>query len=280
MRIMAERLSVLQECDLSEAQARVYLALLDYPGTTASNIAKAAQLPRNRLYEVLEDLSALQLVDVVLEEPRRYRARPISDFLARAAQDLRKKAERLDSRREYLSAAFAPREQVTTDDQERGTTQVLNGRRAVAHEIERLLSEAQNEIVLAGSVGGSLRLASHLLEAAPQRRNVAVELYVPSSAAGVGGWERYEEAAIAPITWVDADRATIIVVADQEEMLRIHPVPDDERTHVGHDFALLTDNLAIIHDEILGLRSLKRTVAAQSPQPAQSDAATSRNPIA
>lgn len=267
MRLMAERMAILQECELSEAQARVYLALLEFPGTTASNLAKCAQVPRNRLYEVIEDLSAHELVDIVLEEPRRYRARSVDAFLDRCAQELRTKADRLESRKTYLTAAFSPRGNLTADDHDRGRTQVLNGRRSVAHEIERLMGEANRELVLAGSSGGALRLASHLLEVRPNERGVAIEFYAPAATAQSGGWETFTEAGIVPVHWIEADRATLVVIADKEEMLRIHPVPDDERIAVGHDFAMLTDNLAIIHDELLGIRSL----AKQSKlQPAKS----------
>ncbi|MFA5861028.1 MAG: helix-turn-helix domain-containing protein [Candidatus Thermoplasmatota archaeon] len=265
MRLLSERLAILQECDLTEGQARVYLALLEYPSGTASSLAKAAQLPRNRLYEVLEELNGMGLVDIVLEEPRRYKAKPIDSFLTRCSNDLRGKMERLESRRAYLVAAFEPREQLTPDDRERGTTQALTGRRAVAEEIDRMIADAQREVVLAGSAGGSLRLAKHLLEARPLSPQLAIEFYAPIKSAENGGWEGFIEAGVCDVTWVNVPRATITVVIDREELLSVHPVPDDERTQSGHDFALLTNNLAMIHDELLGIRNLPRAVT-QQPQ--------------
>lgn len=261
MRLMSERLSMLQECDLTESQSRVYLALIEYPANTASSLAKAAQIPRNRLYEILEELNGLGLVDIILEEPRRYRGRPIDSFLTRCTSELRAKIERLEARRAYLTAAFEPREQLTPDDLERGTTQAVTGRRAVAQEIDRMIGEARREIVLAGSSGGALRLAKHLLEARPLPAGLNVELYAPASSAQNGGWENFLEGGIAEVRWIDVARATIVLVVDQEEMLRIHPLPDDDRTHVGQDFALLTNSLAIIHDELVGIRNLPRSAA-------------------
>lgn len=256
MRLQSERLLTLQECGLTENQARVYLALIDYPGGTASSLAKAAQLPRNRLYETLEELNGIGLVDIVLEEPRRYRARGIDAFITRCTAELKTRIERLEARRPHLVAAFQPREPVATDDHERGTTQVLTGRRAIAQEIERMLSDARREITLAGSAGGSLRLAKHLMDSRPLREGVLVEFYAPIASAENGGWENFVESGVADVTWVDALRATLVVIIDREEMLRIQPLPDDERTHAGQDFALLTNNAAIIHDELLGLRHL------------------------
>lgn len=268
MRLMAERLSILQECDLTESQARVYLALLDYPSGTASSLAKAAQLPRNRLYEILEELNGMGLVDIILEEPRRYRGKPIDAFLTRCVNELRGKIDRLESRRSYLVAAFEPREQLTMDDHERGTTQAITGRRAVAQEIERMIMDARREIVIAGSSGGSLRLARHLLEAGTLPPGLHIELYAPSAAAASGGWETFLESGLAEVRWVDVPRATIVLAIDQEEMLRVHPVPDDDKMHAGQDFALLTNSLAIIHDELHGIRNLPRakgTPAERAP---------------
>lgn len=258
---------MLQECGLTENQARVYLALLDHPGGTVSGLSKAAELPRNRLYEMLEELNAIGLVDIVLDEPRRYRARSIDTFVTRCKTELQTRIEQLEARRPHLIAAFQPRDAVSSEDHERGTTQVLTGRRAVAQEIERMLAEARREIVLAGSVGGSLRLAKHLMEARPLREGVVIEYHVPIASAEQGGWENFVEAGIGEVSWVDAQRATMVVITDREEMLRIHPLPDDERTHVGQDFALLTNNAAIIHDELLGLRHLPRAIRLKGPSP-------------
>ena len=267
MRLQSERISTLQECGLSESQARVFVTLVDYPAGTASSLAKAAQLPRNRLYETLEELNALGLVDIVLEEPRRYRARPIDSYITRCSNELRARIDRLESRRPYLAAAFHPRDPETADDHERGTTQAITGRRAVAEEIDRMLNDARREIVMAGSVGGSLRLAKHLVEARLAAPGLQIELFAPIASAANGGWEGYLEREIARPIWIQAPRATLVVIIDQEEMLRIHPVPDDERTHVGNDFALLTNNLAIIHDELIGIRSLARATPGERVVP-------------
>ncbi|HVM45470.1 MAG TPA: hypothetical protein VM582_06000 [Candidatus Thermoplasmatota archaeon] len=62
--------------------------------------------------------------------------------------------------------------------------------------------------------------------------------------------------------WVALPRATLAIIVDQEEMLRIHPLPDDARMHAGQDFALLTNSLALIHDELQGIRALPRVADA------------------
>lgn len=263
MKLMTERLAILQECGLTDGQARVYLALLEYPSGTASSLAKVAQLPRNRLYEILEELNGLGLVEIILEEPRRYRGKPIGEFLTRCTNELRGKIERIEARRTYLVAAFEPREQLTVDDHERGTTQAIMGRRAVAVEIDRMLADAGREIVLAGSNGGSLRLAKHLMDARPISPNVKIDLFAPKASAASGGWENLMEAGLCDIHWLDVPRATLAVIIDQEEMLRIHPMPDDDRQHSGQDYALLTNNLASIHDELVGLRHLPRSQPAR-----------------
>lgn len=258
MRLLAERISILREYGLTEPQGRVYLALLDETCATATSLARAADLARNRLYDVLEELNALGLVDIGIEEPRRYRARSIETFLARFENDLRARMDRHQERRPFLTAAFEASTAARPGDAERGVMQAVLGRRAVADEIDRMISESKQQIVLAGSTDGSLRLAKHLIEANDLSATLAIELYVPAQSASTGGWETFLEAGIADVRWLDVTRATLVVIADEREMLRIHPLPDDEKLHVGRDHALFTDNLSSIHDELLGLRHLPR----------------------
>ena len=82
MRLTTDRLSLLLEYGLSEYQARVYLALLEFPSLPAGALAKAAQIPRNRLYEVLEELQGMGLVEIILGETRSYRAHPLTVYLS------------------------------------------------------------------------------------------------------------------------------------------------------------------------------------------------------
>src|ERR1051326_4115088 len=108
MRLTTDRLSLLLEYGLSEYQARVYLALLEFPSLPAGALAKAAQIPRNRLYEVLEELQGMGLVEIILGETRSYRAHPLTVYLDRSVADLKERMDRIEAQKGYLGAAFQP----------------------------------------------------------------------------------------------------------------------------------------------------------------------------
>jgi sugar-specific transcriptional regulator TrmB len=255
MRITTDRIGVLVEYGLTEYQARVYLALLEFPSMQAGSLAKASQVPRNRLYEVLEELQSLGLVEIILDETRKYRAKPLSEYLDRTVGDLRSRIGEIEARRDYLTVAFEPPALGEAEDMEAGLTRVVLGRRAVAREIDRLVDAARNSIFASASVGGSERVARHLVDAGkPEDPGLQVEVYLPRSAALAGGLERHGEALQRAVTWVEVPLRSIVFVADEREMLLVNPIPDDDRLRVGRDFGLLTTNPALVHDQLRLIR--------------------------
>lgn len=254
MRVSMDRLGVLTEYGLSEYQARVYLALLEFPSVPAGALAKAAQVPRNRLYEVLEELQSMGLADIILEDTRKYRARPISSFLDRAVSDLRDRIGKIEGQKAYLDLAFHPPEMSHADDLEAGSTRVAMSRRAVAREIDRLVESAQTSLVAACSVGGWERVFRHLEKLDPDGP-VTVEIYVPREAASAGGVERLAERWGAAVRWIEPPLRSIALAIDERELMLVHPVPDDATLRTGQDFALLTTNAALVGDQIALLRS-------------------------
>lgn len=250
MRLTAERIEVLLELGLTDNQARVYLALLEFPSLHAGALAKAAQIPRNRLYEVLEELQAVGLVEILLDESRKYRAKPLSGYLDRNAAELRDRIARLEAQRDQLDATFQPPALSNEVDLHAGATRVLLTRRAVARELDRMVEGATQSLLAIGSTGGWMRLAEHLAKTpVPVAERGVLELYLPR-AADEDAASRFPEVWRKATCRVDLQIRTITLVADRREMVVIHPIPDDDKVRVGRDFALLTDNPAFIHDAV------------------------------
>ncbi len=254
MRMSVDRLGILLEHGLSEYQARVYLALLDFPALPAGSLAKAAQIPRNRLYEILEELQSMGLVEILLEENRKYRATPISIYLDRSISDLRDRIGKIESQKSYLEVAFKPPELSGAGDLEAGSTRVILTRRAVAREIDRMMEEAKESLLVACSLGGWDRMLRHL-ERVPDARRGIVEVVLPRAASANGGVERVVEAWPQAVRWTSAPLHTLTVAVDGKEMLLVHPMPDDDKVRVGRDFALLTTNGALVRDQAALLRA-------------------------
>ncbi|HEX2021172.1 MAG TPA: helix-turn-helix domain-containing protein [Candidatus Thermoplasmatota archaeon] len=251
VRLTVDRVGVLLEHGLTEYQARVYLALLDFPALNAGALAKASQIPRNRLYEVLEELQALGLVEIILDETRKYRALPLALYLDRSVNELKDRILRIQAQREYLGAAFQPPAMADSGDLEAGATRVLLTRRAVAREIERVIDGTQRSLLLQGSAGGWERVIRHMEKApAALAKPGAVEIYLPRSAAQSGGSERLPPEWARAVRWIDIPLRTILVIADEREMVLVHPIPDDDRLRIGRDFGIVTDNSAFIRDRM------------------------------
>lgn len=219
----------------------------------AGALAKAAQLPRNRLYEILEELQGMGLIEILMEETRKYRAKPITDYLDRAVADLRGRMEKLEAEKPLLDAAFQPAPITEAEDLESGTTRVILTRRAVAREIDRMVESGPSSFVAAGSVGGSERMLRHVARLPATTPFDAVEIYLPRAIAA--GVESLAEGWRHAIRWTDVPLRAQIYVANHEEMLLVHGVPDDDKLRVGRDFALLTSNAAFIRDHVELLRA-------------------------
>ena len=265
MRLTADRLAVLLDHGLSDYQARVYLALLDFPSLSAGALAKAAQVPRNRLYEVLEELHAMGLVDILLEESRKYRAQPISKYLDRSLSDLKDRIRSIEAQKSYLDMAFRPPALGEAEDLESGATRVILTRRSVAREIDRLVESGTGRLVCAGSVGGWERVFRHLDRFPAARDRNEVEVVLPRVVQQGGGVERLAEGWQHAIRWTDIPLRTLTFVSGDQELLLVHPVPDDERPRVGRDFGLLSTNLAFVRDHVEMLRAASQATPLAAP---------------
>lgn len=253
MRITTDRIGVLLAYGFSEYQARVYLGLLEFPSLSAGSLAKVAHVPRNRLYEVLEELHSLGLVEIIPDETRKYRANPLSRYLDRRVSDLRSEIGEIESRKEYLAVAFQPPAAADGEGLESGATRVILGRRAVSREIDRILEGAKEHIAACGSLGGVDRVVRHLARRNPAGGGadalpVTLDLFLPKASRGPGGLERLGGAVMSAVHWVEIPTQTIAFVVDRRELLIIQPVPDDDNLQAGRDFALLTTNPAFVRD--------------------------------
>ena len=107
-----ERLKKLEEFGLTEYQARVYLALLEFDVATAGQIPSASKVPRTKIYGIMRQLHDKGLVQIVPETPLKYRAVPFDNFLQKKIKDMRKNAEEMEANIEELSKDFAVKHKI------------------------------------------------------------------------------------------------------------------------------------------------------------------------
>ena len=175
MRLTSDRLGLLQTLGFTGNQARVYLALLDYPDLSAAALGGTAQVPRNRLYEALAELQSLGLVVVSVGKSKTCCANALTIFLDHRVSELQEAIRDLSSRRERLAIAFQPAEPKSRP-RSPISTRALSGRRAVARGIDRMLLKATSHVAFAGTVGGFERILQHLTGAF-EGRDVGAEVF-------------------------------------------------------------------------------------------------------
>lgn len=258
MRLSSNRLSVLLSHGLQESEARVYLALIDHSSLAASTLAKAARVPRSYLYNVLQDLHARGLVDILVAGGKRtYRARPFDEFLAREAEELRARLAELDVEIRTLTGVMSPPALEPTVLPEAGEVRVLIGRQAVAREIEDILHHAATRVVIEASQGGLERVGKHvhsLIVSPLLPHGMEIVVYLPPGAARefLGGEVATSTRVVT--RHLRSPSPTLVVCADGDRLLLIHPMPDSADLRLGRDFALYTSDRAFIESRLQLLR--------------------------
>lgn len=259
MRLGSNRRSLLLAHGLQESEARVYLALIDHPSLTASTLAKAARVPRSYLYNVLQDLHARGLVEIILVAGKRsYRARPFDRFLAREAEKLKDKLSQLEGEMKTFGEALQPPPIEPTVVPEAGEVRLVIGRRAVAREIEELLHAARGLAAVECSQGGVERVGRHLqsLLESPLAvdGSLRVEVYLPPNTPRefLGG----EVAASRRVVTrtMRTPSPVLVFFADDDRMLLVHPVPDSGELRQGRDFGILTNDPSFVVSRLQLLR--------------------------
>lgn len=273
MRLGMTRLQQLLAYGLSESEARVYLALLQQPSLGASTLAKVTSVPRSHLYEVLESLQAVGLVDILLVGgARAYRARPLHEYLERRIRDQRHEVEEMEASLDEVRQTFLPTADTAPSTEDAGTFRLLLGRRAVAREVDRLVAEAARSVTILSSDKGAQRVLHHL-EAVPDApdplRAPVFEVYLPRHAEPGGTHHRLPDRVRRGIRWHDLSIPLLGVVRDEEEAIWVHPSPDNEQLRAGKDVALVSTSSAFLR----GYLTLLRAAAGNGPAPPAGPAA-------
>lgn len=239
-----ERVAWLLNLGLTDGEARSYLALLDGGPAPASDVAKRAKVPRNRVYDVLESLAAKDLVDIRLETVRTFAARPVDRFLADRRAGLARKRASLEEKRGQLRGLFgAPASRAS--DEPAGVFKVVRGRRDATDALARLLRTAERRVLVSTTVTTLTRIDNHASgsEVLPALLARGVEVRIAAS----GDGEPPAELAATVRRTPSAQPAHRFVV-DDREVAYLLPATDDDRVYVGDDRLLLTDAPALVRE--------------------------------
>lgn len=256
-----EAVEALVEIGLTEYEARCFVALTQLSEGTAEEIARIAEVPQSRVYDVAEQLHRRGVVDVQASEPRRYYALPAEEALDRLQREY---TDTIDAARDRLLRLDA---RETDSD---GVWQVVD-REAVVARIAASVADASEEVYLLVAdealVDGELVTA--LEEAASGDAAVYAEVPTASARDRLLDAVPSADAAISPLSLdsqpADGPRPGRLVMVDRNTVLlsalREGSAPGEPAetglwsTEVGHGLVLWLRPLLAARLEALSFES-------------------------
>ncbi len=136
---------VLQNLGLTDYEIKVYLTLLDHPGSQASDASREAEVPVSKIYEVLANLERKGWVESQqASRPAKYY--PKSPSTALQAVRLRLERE-LKSNEEYLLHELMPRYS-RKETQEKPEIWIIRGEYNILAKVQETIDRCKREILV------------------------------------------------------------------------------------------------------------------------------------
>lgn len=141
---------MLRSLGLSTYEAEAYLALLSLGAAGAHSISSRADIPTGRIYDVLNSLGEMNLIEVQDSRPRMYKA---IDPRVAVRRILSRKKRQLDEKYEQLTKAALALEKTLIRKEKQFTDKslfwsVAVGQREVHEVFEKRIAEAEREVLM------------------------------------------------------------------------------------------------------------------------------------
>jgi sugar-specific transcriptional regulator TrmB len=148
-RVDNQLVSTLSDLGLTNYEARVYLALTRRGSSTAAESARIAEIPRQRIYDVLASLVTRGLASARPGQVTKYVATPPAEAVERLVSDHRQRLQQLERESRVLAESLTPAfesGQEHTDPLE--YIEVLRDRRAINQRFGELQAGIEREILV------------------------------------------------------------------------------------------------------------------------------------
>jgi len=145
---------------LTKSQAKVFIYLGKYGSKTASEIAKALQLPRTETYHLVNSLQNIGLVVAELEHPTKYSALDMKEAITTLVNQEQERIDNLANKEESLSEMWKeiPFFVVETDESKSEKMQLLHGTGPITNKIKEMINSSSEDFRIYGSVSDLLRM--------------------------------------------------------------------------------------------------------------------------
>jgi sugar-specific transcriptional regulator TrmB len=145
---------------LTKSQAKVFIYLGKYGSKTASEIAKALQLPRTETYHLVNSLQNIGLVLAELAHPTKYSAMDMKEAVGTLIKQEQERIDNLANKEESISAMWKeiPFFAVETDESKSEKMQLLHGTGPIINKIKEMIGSSTDDFRIYGSVSDLLRM--------------------------------------------------------------------------------------------------------------------------
>ncbi|NQV39938.1 MAG: helix-turn-helix domain-containing protein [Nitrosopumilus sp.] len=145
---------------LTKSQAKVFIYLGKYGSKTASEIAKALQLPRTETYHLVNSLQNMGLVVAELSHPTKYTAMDMRKAVSTLIKQEQERIDVLADKEESLSEMWKeiPFFAVETDESKSEKMQLLHGTGPITNKIKEMINSSSEDFRIYGIVPDLLRM--------------------------------------------------------------------------------------------------------------------------
>ncbi len=145
---------------LTKSQAKVFIYLGKYGSKTASEIAKALQLPRTETYHLVNSLQNIGLVVAELAHPTKYTALEMKEAISTLVKQEQERIDNLANKEESLSEMWKeiPFFAIETDESKSEKMQLLHGTGPITNKIKEMIGSSSEDFKIYGSVSDLHRM--------------------------------------------------------------------------------------------------------------------------
>ena len=139
---------------LTSNQSKVFIYLGKYGSKSASEVAKALQMPRTETYHLVNSLQNIGLVTAELTHPTKYTAMDMKQAIGTLVRQEQSRIKSLANKEEYLSEMWneIPYFAVETDESKSEKMQLLHGNSSILNKIHEMIESSNDEFKIFGSL--------------------------------------------------------------------------------------------------------------------------------
>jgi sugar-specific transcriptional regulator TrmB len=232
----ADASEALERLGLTGYEAKMLVGLQKLETATASEIARATDVPRSQVYGTADSLEARGLVEVQNASPTRYRAVPVEEAMDRLTGRFERERDRA---MEYLESVRGSLSE-GSDDQ-RSDIWVARGEENITRRIESLVAAADARILL--GIGDPAHVPASTVAALQDRAQAGVTIVALSEDDAV--LERFSHVeginafSVPAEDTIDVETTRMVVVDDRTVLISMR---DEGASGRGQETAMWSEN--------------------------------------